>query len=137
MSDIKNQRLELKEDYITSDTLEFFKQKLLSWREELVGLSNKYMVDLKNDDLRVPDPVDFGSRQIEKERDLMAIRRSSQIILQIDNALLRMKQGEYGYCAMTGEEIGIERLKVMPLATLSVQAQEEIENRNRLGRSYS
>ena len=132
-----NQRTKLANEYITPDILDFFKKKLMNWRKEMVDLSDKYMLDLKNTGIRESDPVDFGSRQAEKERDLMTIKRSSQIILQIDSALHRIEQGEYGYCALTGEEIGIERLKVMPLAILSVQAQEEIEKRNRLTRAYS
>lgn len=132
-----NQRTKLANEYITPDILDFFKKKLMNWRKEMVDLSDKYMIDLKNAGIRESDPVDFGSRQAEKERNLVTIKRSSQIILQIDSALHRIEQGEYGYCALTGEEIGIERLKVMPLAILSVQAQEEIEKRNRLTRSYS
>lgn len=137
MAGVRNQQLDVEEGYLCSDTLEFFREKLLDWRNELVGLSNRYMVEFKNSEIRESDPVDFGLRQSEKERDLIALKRSSDIIVQIDSALHRIEQGEYGYCQMTGEEIGIERLKVQPLATLSIDAQEEIERRGRLQRIYS
>jgi DnaK suppressor protein len=123
-----------KNDYMTPAHLEFFKNRLIAWRDELVGTSNSIMNNLKEVDLRKPDPVDCGSLHAEKELNLLAGSRNARLIQQIEHALRRIEQGIYGYCEVTGEEIGLKRLEILPLTTLSIEAQEEIE---RSGRAYS
>ena len=113
--------------YMTPDHLEYFRQKLLNWQDELVAASKAIMINLKEHEGQKPDPIDFGTMQAEKELNLITENRNNHLIRQIEYALYRIKQGEYGYCEITGEEIGIERLKIMPLTSLSVEAQERME----------
>jgi DnaK suppressor protein len=113
--------------YMTPAQLELFKSRLLTWRDELIGVSNSIMNNLKEVDLRKPDPVDCGSLHAEKELNLLTRSRNARLIRQIEHALWRIEQGEYGYCEVTGEEIGLKRLEIMPLTTLSIEAQEKVE----------
>lgn len=119
------------ENYMNQTQLEFFHQKLVSWRDELLGVSDNIMSELKETTLRNADPVDSGSLHAEKELSLITKQRNAQLIQQIEHALSRIKDGEYGFCEMTGEKIGIQRLKIMPLTTLTKDAQEELERRDR------
>lgn len=128
---VSNHDYFLDQEYMSQDQLNFFKEHLLNWRSELTGLSEEIMQDLKEGDLREADPVDYGSLQAQKERGILAKRRNNQLIGQIEHALYRINQGEFGYCEMTGEEIGIKRLIAMPLATLSIEAQELLERKSR------
>jgi DnaK suppressor protein len=113
--------------YMTPGQLELFKNRLITWRDELIGVSNSIMNNLKEVDLRKPDPVDCGSLHAEKELNLLTRSRNAKLIGQIEHALWRIEQGEYGYCEVTGEEIGLKRLEIMPLTTLSIEAQEKVE----------
>lgn len=121
-------------DYLTPEQIEYFTCKLHSWRKELMGVSEDIMLEFKEAGLREPDPIDYGAMHAEKERGLMTKSRNNQLITRIEHALHRLKQGEFGYCEMTGEKIGIERLMAMPIATLSVEAQEMIERQQLRGR---
>ena len=129
MAGMVNCNSRIEEEYMSQGQLEFFKNKLLGWRQELIFVSNEIMQDLKEEKLRESDPVDCGSLQAEKERSIRTKTRNSQLIEQIEHALHRINRGVFGYCEMTGEEIGLERLMAMPLATLSIEAQEIIERR--------
>ncbi len=79
--------------------------------------------------MRKPDPVDCGSLYAEKERNIITTSRNSQLIQQIEHALRRIRNKEYGYCEITGKKIGMKRLEIMPLARLSIEAQEELERK--------
>lgn len=128
---VSNHDYFLDQEYMSQDQLKFFREHLLNWRSELTGLSEEIMQDLKEGDLREADPVDYGYLQAQKERGILAKRRNNQLIEQIEHALYRINQGEFGYCEITGEEIGIKRLIAMPLATLSIEAQELLERKSR------
>ena len=121
-------------DYMTAAHLELFKNRLITWRDELIGASNSIMNNLKEVDLRKPDPVDCSSLHAEKELNLLTRSRNVRLILQIEHALRRIDLGDYGYCEVTGEKIGLKRLEIMPLTTLSIEAQEKME---RAGGTYS
>ena len=115
------------EEYMSEQHLSYFRQRLLEWRAELVAASLMARTDLKEEQLRKPDPVDCGTLQAEKERSLNATNRQDLLVARIDHALRRIRQGTYGYCEMTGERIGLRRLAVLPLANLSIDAQEQLE----------
>ena len=127
MTKIKVLRNTPEDEYLTEEHLEYFNQRLRSWRQELVAASNEILNDLKFTELRESDPIDYGSLHAEKERNLLNSRRNRKLIARIEHALYRIKQGDFGYCELTGEEIGIERLMALPIATLSVEAQESLE----------
>ena len=120
------------EDYMSQKQINYFRKRLLDWREELLIGSQDLFVSLKETDLKRPDLVDLGSIQAEKERLLNTRNKQSQMIAKIEHALERINNGTYGYCEVTGEEIGLNRLMVMPLATHCIEAQEQIERCRRL-----
>ncbi len=115
------------EEYMTEQHLSYFQKRLLDWRAELVAASRTARADLKDEQLCKPDPVDCGTLQAAKERSLSATKRQDLLVARIDHALRRIGQGTYGYCEMTGEPIGLRRLAVLPLANLSIDAQEQLE----------
>lgn len=116
-----------KEEYMNEMQLEYFRQKLLEWKKELLAQSNDTLDDLRQGGLNQPDDIDRASLETDKSLDLRTKDRARKLILKIDQALDRIEDGSYGYCEETGEEIGIERLMARPIATLSVEAQERHE----------
>lgn len=116
-----------KEEYMNEMQLEYFRQKLLEWKKELLAQSNDTLDDLRQGGLNQPDDVDRASLETDKSLDLRTKDRARKLILKIDAALDRIEDGTYGYCEETGEEIGIGRLMARPIATLCVEAQERHE----------
>ena len=127
MSSFQHREHSMEDEYMTEAHLQFFKEKLISWRDELTGNSDNILNNLKELDMRKPDPVDCGSLYAEKERNIITTSRNNLLIQQIEHALRRIRNREYGYCEITGEKIGMKRLEIMPLATLSIEAQENLE----------
>ncbi len=116
-----------KEEYMNEMQLEYFRQKLVEWKKELLAQSNDTLDDLRQGGLNQPDDVDRASLETDKSLDLRTKDRARKLILKIDQALERIEDGSYGYCEETGEEIGIGRLMARPIATLCVEAQERHE----------
>ncbi|MCM1323772.1 MAG: RNA polymerase-binding protein DksA [Acetobacter sp.] len=116
-----------KEEYMNDMQLEYFRQKLLEWKKELLAQSSDTLDDLRQGGLNQPDDVDRASLETDKSLDLRTKDRARKLILKIDAALERIEDGSYGYCEETGEEIGIGRLMARPIATLCVEAQERHE----------
>ncbi len=116
-----------KEEYMNEMQLEYFRQKLLSWKKELLTQSSDTLEDLRQGGLNQPDEIDRASLETDKSIDLRTKDRARKLIVKIDKALERIEDGNYGYCEETGEEIGIERLIARPIATLCVEAQERHE----------
>jgi len=126
------------EPYMSPKQLEYFKRKLLFWREQLFRESIETKARLKEESLRKPDIADSGSLESETTLELRTHDRSRKLIAKINDALDRIEEGTYGYCEETGEEIGIKRLEARPVATLSITAQkrhEEMERRRRTRRA--
>ena len=126
------------EPYMNPKQLEYFKRKLLFWREQLFRESIETKARLKEESLRKPDIADSGSLESETTLELRTHDRSRKLIAKINDALDRIEEGTYGYCEETGEEIGIKRLEARPVATLSITAQkrhEEMERRRRTRRA--
>ncbi len=115
------------EEYMNEMQLEYFRQKLESWKKTLVLQSEDTLDDLRQGGLNQPDDVDRASLETDKSLDLRTKDRIRKLITKIDEALDRIEDGTYGYCEETGEPIGIERLEARPVATLSIEAQERHE----------
>ena len=122
-----------KEEYMNDMQLEYFRQKLLNWKKELLAQSSDTLEELRQGGLNQPDDIDRASLETDKSIDLRTKDRARKLIIKIDQALDRIEDGNYGYCEETGEEIGVERLMARPIATLCVEAQERHE---RLERTY-
>ena len=113
---------------------EYFRQKLLRWKQELLDESNETLQNLQTESLQESDIGDRASIETEVSTELRARDRERKLIAKIDAALQRIEDGTYGYCEETGEPIGLKRLEARPIATLSVEAQERHERRERVYR---
>jgi DnaK suppressor protein len=113
---------------------EYFRRKLLSWREEILRGSNETLRQLKEEDNRVADMSDWASYETERNFQLRARDRERKLLSKIDDALRRIEEGTYGYCEETQEPIGLRRLEARPIATLSIEAQERHERREKVYR---
>ena len=116
-----------KEEYMNEMQLEYFRQKLLDWKKSLIGQSMDTLDELKQGGLNQPDQIDRASLESDKALELRTRDRARKLISKIDEALKRIEDGTYGYCEETGDPIGLERLEVRPVATLSIEAQERHE----------
>lgn len=122
------------EPFMNEMQREFFRRKLVSWREELLQESEETLDNLKEGGMTVPDISDRASAEADKALELRTRDRMRKVISKIDAALQRIEDGSYGYCEETGEPIGLERLMARPIATLTIEAQERHE---RMERTYS
>ncbi|KPK30744.1 MAG: molecular chaperone DnaK [Nitrospira bacterium SG8_3] len=104
--------------------LEYFRRKLLSWREQLLKESGESLQRLKEGSIREIDVLDQGTLETSSNLELSARDRCLELINEIDEALERIQDGSYGYCEDTGEEIGLKRLEARPSARLCLEAQE-------------
>ena len=113
---------------------EYFRAKLLAWKEEILREAKATLVQLQDENVNHPDLADRASSERARGRGLRARDRQRKLISKIDAALGRIEDGSYGYCEDTGEPIGLKRLDARPIATLSVEAQERHERRERVYR---
>ncbi|MEE4175650.1 MAG: RNA polymerase-binding protein DksA [Xanthomonadales bacterium] len=120
-----------KEEYMSPKQLEYFRQKLLTWRAELVEESRETISNLRDEVRDVGDEAERATRETENSLELRTRDRYRKLIKKIDQALSRVDEGEYGYCEETGEEIGLARLEARPIATLCLDAQERWELRQK------
>ena len=120
-----------KEEYMCQNHLEYFRQKLSGWREELVEESRETISNLQREVRDVGDEAERATRETENSLELRTRDRYRKLINKIDKALISLEEGEYGYCEETGEEIGLARLEARPIATLCLDAQERWELRQR------
>ena len=122
-----------KEKYMCAKHLAFFKKKLTEWKIDLVKANNEALYNSSMDDNSTSaDIVDQASSYTEKNVEMRAINRQIKLISKIDAALVRIKDGTYGFCEDTGEPIGIKRLIARPVATLSISAQEKHEKEEKV-----
>jgi DnaK suppressor protein len=122
------------EPYMNEAQREYFRRKLLNWREEILRGSNETLRQLKEEDNRLADMSDWASFETERNFQLRARDRERKLLSKIDEALRRIDDGSYGYCEETQEPIGIKRLEARPIATLSIEAQERHERREKVYR---
>jgi DnaK suppressor protein len=113
---------------------EYFRQKLLSWRAELLQESSETLHHLQDSGLQEPDIADRASAETDRSLELRTRDRERKLISKIDAALERIEDDSYGYCEETGEPIGVRRLDARPIATLSLEAQERHERLERTQR---
>lgn len=115
------------EEYMCEAHLEYFRQKLVSWKKSLIGQSKDTLEDLRHGGLNQPDQIDRASLESDKALELRTRDRARKLISKIDEALKRIEDGSYGYCEETGDPIGLDRLEARPVTTLSIEAQERHE----------
>ena len=122
------------EEFMNSMQLEYFRQKLLRWRAELLAESTETLQHLKDESLLKPDLTDRASLETDRAIELRTRDRERKLISKIDSALGRIEDGSYGFCEETDEPIGLRRLEARPIATLSLEAQERHERMERTHR---
>ncbi len=119
------------EEYMNPRQLEYFRRKLLDWRSRLLEESQNTLDSLRQENWQEPDITDRATVETDAALELRTRDRYRKLIGKIDEALDRIEDRSYGYCEETGEEIGLKRLEVRPIATLSVEAQEKHERKER------
>jgi DnaK suppressor protein len=122
------------EEFMNPLQLEYFRQKLLRWRAELLAESTETLLHLKEESLAEPDLTDRASLETERAIELRTRDRERKLISKIDAALMRIEDGSYGFCEETDEPISLRRLEARPIATLSLEAQERHERMERTHR---
>ena len=132
-----------KPEYVPSDDEEFmnekqkayFQQKLQNWKEDILRESRSTIANLKEENKQQADVADRASSETDRSLELRTRDRQRKLIAKIDAALKRIADGTYGYCDETGEPIGLRRLDARPIATLSIEAQEAHERREKVHRN--
>ena len=122
------------EAFMNERQRDYFRRKLLSWREDLLRESRETLAALQSENENHPDFADRASSETDRAIELRARDRQRKLIAKIDSAVSRIDEGSYGYCEETGEPIALKRLDARPIATLSVEAQERHERRERIYR---
>jgi len=119
------------EEYMSKQQLDHFRYILSSWKQDLMQEVDRTMLHMKDEASNFPDPNDRATQESEFSLELRTRDRERKLIRKIDEALKRIEDGSYGYCLETGEPIGVKRLEARPVATLSVEAQERRERREK------
>jgi DnaK suppressor protein len=119
------------EEYMSKEQLDHFRYILSSWKQDLMQEVDRTMLHMKDEASNFPDPNDRATQESEFSLELRTRDRERKLIRKIDEALKRIEDGSYGYCLETGEPIGVKRLEARPVATLSVEAQERRERREK------
>ncbi|MBC6981779.1 RNA polymerase-binding protein DksA [Caulobacter sp. 17J80-11] len=122
------------EPFMNERQVEYFRNKLLAWKEDILRESRETVINLQAETENHPDLVDRASSEADRALELRTRDRQRKLISKIDEALRRIEDGSYGYCEETGEPIGVARLDARPTATLSLEAQERHERRERVHR---
>ena len=127
-------RLRDDEPFMNERQLEYFRRKLLAWKDEILRESRETVAHLQAETENHPDLADRATSETDRALELRTRDRQRKLISKIDEALRRIDDGSYGYCEETGEPIGLARLDARPIATLSLEAQERHERRERVHR---
>jgi DnaK suppressor protein len=123
-----------KEPFMNERQRDYFRHKLLAWKEDILREAKETLQHLQDENQNHPDFADRASSETDRAIELRARDRQRKLISKIDDALSRIDEGTYGYCEETGEPIAIKRLEARPIATLSIEAQERHERRERVYR---
>ena len=113
---------------------EYFRRKLLSWKDDILDETRQMLANFQIENKNHPDLADRASSETDRAIELRARERQRKLIAKIDSALARLDDGTYGYCEETGDPIALKRLEARPIATLSVEAQERHEKREKVYR---
>lgn len=122
------------EEFMNPKQLRFFELQLLKWKEELLDESRGTLDHLQDAPIKEPDMNDRASSETDWSIELRTRDRQRKLISKIDSALRRIAEGEYGYCVISGEPISLPRLQARPIATMSLEAQERHERKERISR---
>lgn len=134
VSDVEEYRPSEDEPFMNDRQKEYFRKKLLTWKQEIIHESQGTLNNLQEDNNHLPDIADRASSETEKALELRTRDRQRKLITKIEAALRKIETGEYGYCEETGEPISLRRLDARPIATLSLEAQERHEREERVHR---
>jgi DnaK suppressor protein len=121
-----------KEPFMNERQREYFRKKLLDWKEDILKEAKETLQHLQDENQNHPDLADRASSETDRAIELRARDRQRKLIAKIDEALARLEDGTYGYCEETGEPIALKRLEARPIATLTIEAQERHERRERV-----
>ena len=122
------------EPFMNERQTEYFRRKLLSWKEEILSESRDTVEGLQENTRNIPDVADRASEETDRALELRTRDRARKLVSKIDGALRRIDEGEFGYCSVTGEPISLKRLDARPIATMSLEAQERHERREKVHR---
>ena len=122
------------EPFMNERQLEYFRRKLIVWKQELLSQSAETIDNLQTSARAVPDITDRASEETDRALELRTRDRQRKLVNKIDAALRRIDESEYGYCEMTGEPISLKRLDARPIATMTLEAQEKHERREKVHR---
>jgi DnaK suppressor protein len=122
------------EPFMNARQIEYFRKRLTTWREQLLQESSETITHLQEEPQLEADLIDCAANETDRTIELRARDRERKLINKIEDALRRLDEGSYGYCDETGEPIGVKRLEARPIATLSLEAQERHERRERFQR---
>jgi DnaK suppressor protein len=136
MDDVATDRYKPSDDepFMNERQREYFRRKLIAWRESILAESRDTLAALQHESENHPDIADRASSETDRAIELRARDRHRKLISKIEAAVARIDEGSYGYCVETGEPISLRRLDARPIATLSVEAQERHERRERIYR---
>ncbi|MFP5480815.1 MAG: RNA polymerase-binding protein DksA [Alphaproteobacteria bacterium] len=122
------------EPFMNDRQLEYFRRKLITWKQELLDQSAETIDSLQDSARNVPDIADRASEETDRALELRTRDRQRKLVAKIDAALRRIESGEFGYCEVTGEPISLKRLDARPIATMTLEAQEKHERREKVHR---
>lgn len=122
------------EPFMNERQTEYFRRKLLNWKSEILEDSRDTIEGLQDQTRNIPDVADRASEETDRALELRTRDRQRKLVSKIDSALRRIEEGEYGYCEDTGEPISLKRLDARPIATLSLEAQERHERKEKVHR---
>lgn len=122
------------EPFMNARHVEYFRRKLLAWKADLLDETERTIEELQNAARSIPDIADRASEETDRALELRTRDRQRKLISKIDAAMRRIDEGEYGYCEKTGEPISLKRLDARPIATMTVEAQERHERREKVHR---
>ena len=122
------------EPFMNENQVAYFRQKLLSWKGDLMSDSKDTIEALQDSTRSIPDISDRASEETDRALELRTRDRQRKLVAKIDSALRRIEEGEFGYCEETGDPISLKRLDARPIATMSLEAQERHERREKVHR---
>lgn len=122
------------EPFMNERQTEYFRRKLLAWKNDILADSRDTIEGLQDGTRNIPDIADRASEETDRALELRTRDRQRKLVAKIDAALRRIDEGEYGYCEVTGEPISLKRLDARPIATMSLEAQERHERREKVHR---
>ncbi|GAA6187305.1 RNA polymerase-binding protein DksA [Litorivita sp. NS0012-18] len=122
------------EPFMNERQLEYFRRKLNDWKNDILADSRDTIEGLQDGTRNIPDVADRASEETDRALELRTRDRQRKLVSKIDAALRRIDEGEYGYCEVTGEQISLKRLDARPIATMSLEAQERHERREKVHR---